>query len=186
MNVYRKTRRGAADRPPRLNWLSPSAGIKSVEIVGRILRAFTTHARAASLKELARSSGLSAPKVHRYLASLVRVGLVQQSAGDRSYGLGSFALELGAAAARSIDPLQGAIVRLRRLRELIDETIVLSVWSPHGPIILEVEESTRPIVMTMKRGTVRASRSQHRDRHRVLRSASSVPHERADRKRALG
>ena len=39
------------------------------------------------------------------------------------------------------------------LRDLIDETIVLSVWSSHGPIILEVEESTRPIVMTMKRGT---------------------------------
>lgn len=154
MNAYRKTQRAAADRPPRVKRLSPSAGIKSVEIVGRILRAFTTHARAASLKELARSSGLSAPKIHRYLASLVRIGLVQQSADDRSYALGSFALELGAAAARSSDPLQGAIGRLRRLRDLIDETIILSVWSPHGPIILEVEESTRPIVMTMKRGTV--------------------------------
>jgi DNA-binding IclR family transcriptional regulator len=97
---------------------------------------------------------MSAPKVHRYLVSLVRIGLVQQSADDRSYALGPFALEVGASAARSSEPLQDAIRRLQRLRDLIDETIVLSVWSPHGPIILEVEESTRPIVMTMKRGTV--------------------------------
>jgi DNA-binding IclR family transcriptional regulator len=97
---------------------------------------------------------MSAPKIHRYLASLVRIGLVQQSVDDKSYALGPFALEVGAAAARSSEPLQGAIRRLQRLRNLIDETIVLSVWSPHGPIILEVEESTRPIVMTMKRGTV--------------------------------
>jgi DNA-binding IclR family transcriptional regulator len=79
---------------------------------------------------------------------------VQQSADDRNYALGQLALELGAAAARSSEPLQDAIRSLQSLRDLIDETIVLSVWSPHGPIILEVEESTRPVVMTMKRGTV--------------------------------
>ena len=154
MKPHRKTQQAPANQKPRLKRLPPSAGIKSVEIVGRILRALATQAKAASLKELARSSGLSPPKIHRYLASLVRIGLVRQSEDDRSYALGPFALELGAAAARSSDPLQGAIGRLRRLRDLIDETIVLSVWSPHGPIILEVEESTRPIVMTMKRGTV--------------------------------
>ena len=97
---------------------------------------------------------MSAPKVHRYLVSLVRIGLVQQNVDDKSYALGPFALEVGAAAARSSEPLQDAMRRLQRLRDLIDETIVLSVWSPHGPIILEVEESTRPVVMTMKRGTV--------------------------------
>jgi DNA-binding IclR family transcriptional regulator len=140
---------------PRAKLLSASTGIKSVEIVGRILRALTTQQRrAGSLKELARSCGMSAPKVHRYLVSLVRIGLVQQDADDRSYALGPFALEIGAAAARSSEPLQEAIRMLQRLRDLIDETIVLSVWSPHGPIILEVEESTRPVVMTMKRGTV--------------------------------
>jgi DNA-binding IclR family transcriptional regulator len=80
--------------------------------------------------------------------------MVQQSADDKSYGLGSFALEVGAIAARSNDPLVEATKKLRSLRDAIDETIVLSVWSTHGPIILEVEESTRPIVMTMKRGAV--------------------------------
>jgi DNA-binding IclR family transcriptional regulator len=133
---------------------SRSQGIKSVEIVGRILRALTTHARAASLKEIARSSGMPAPKIHRYLVSLIRIGMVQQSLDDKSYGLGAFALEVGAIAARSNDPLLGATKKLQRLRDMIDETITLSVWSHRGPIILEVEESTRPIVMTMRRGTV--------------------------------
>src|SRR5262249_249654 len=141
-------------RSPATPRATTSAGIKSVEIVGRILRTLATHAKAASLKEIARSSGMSAPKIHRYLVSLVRIGLVQQSDGDRTYSLGAFALEVGAAAARASEPLQDATRRLRRLRDLIDETIVLSVWTPHGPIILEVEESTRPVVMTMKRGTV--------------------------------
>jgi DNA-binding IclR family transcriptional regulator len=154
MKTSRKSQQDPSRPAPRGKLLPSSAGIKSVEIVGRILRTLATQVKATSLKELARSSGMSAPKIHRYLASLVRIGLVQQSADDRSYALGPFALEVGAAAARSSEPLQGAIRRLQRLRNLIDETIVLSVWSPHGPIILEVEESTRPIVMTMKRGTV--------------------------------
>jgi len=154
MSTPRKARRSRAHQLPRTAPLPASSGIKSVEIVGRILRALAMHASAVSLKELARTSGMSAPKIHRYLVSLVRIGLVQQSSDDRSYALGPFALEVGAAAARSSEPLQDAMSRLRRLRDLIDETIVLSVWSPHGPIILEVEESTRPIVMTMKRGTV--------------------------------
>jgi DNA-binding IclR family transcriptional regulator len=152
MRTSRKMRPG---RRPRAEPPSTSGGIKSVEIVGRILRALAAQeGRAGSLKELVRSCGMSAPKIHRYLVSLVRIGLVQQDVDDRSYALGPFALEVGAAAARSSEPLQDAIRRLQRLRDLIDETIVLSVWSPHGPIILEVEESTRPIVMTMKRGTV--------------------------------
>src|SRR5205085_6203559 len=36
----------------------------------------------------------------------------------------------------------------------LDETLVLSVWGAQGPTIVHVEESSHPIVMTMRIGAV--------------------------------
>jgi DNA-binding IclR family transcriptional regulator len=129
-------------------------GVKSVEVAGRLLRAFVSQTTHVSLNEIARLAGMSPSKAHRYLASLIKIGLVDQSLKDRRYGLGRFSIELGAVASRLSDPVSDAMDRLRYLGEELDETLTLAVWSSSGPLIIEVEESSRPIVMTMKRGTV--------------------------------
>jgi DNA-binding IclR family transcriptional regulator len=36
----------------------------------------------------------------------------------------------------------------------VDETIALVIWTSGGPLVFEVSESSRPIVLTMKRGTL--------------------------------
>jgi DNA-binding IclR family transcriptional regulator len=129
-------------------------GVKSVEVAGRLLRAFVSQTTHVSLNEIARLAGMSPSKAHRYLASLIKIGLVDQSLKDRRYGLGRFSIELGAVASRLSDPVSDAMDRLRYLGEELDETLTLAIWSSSGPLIIEVEESSRPIVMTMKRGTV--------------------------------
>jgi len=40
----------------------------------------------------------------------------------------------------------------RELRDRFDETMVLSVWGTSGPTIVHVEESSQPIIMTMRIG----------------------------------
>jgi DNA-binding IclR family transcriptional regulator len=129
-------------------------GVKSVEVAGRLLRAFVSQTTHVSLNEIARLAGMSPSKAHRYLASLIKIGLVDQSLKDRRYGLGRFSIELGAVASRLSDPVSDAMDRLRYLSEELDETLTLAIWSGSGPLVIEVEESSRPIVMTMKRGTV--------------------------------
>ena len=95
---------------------------------------------------------MSPGKVHRYLASFVASGLAYQDANTRRYALGPLAIRLGLAALSSYQPLRDAMALQRGLRDRFDETMVLSVWGTQGPTIVHVEESSQPIIMTMRVG----------------------------------
>ena len=58
------------------------------------------------------------------------------------------------AALNSHQPLRDSIALQRELRDRLDETMVLSVWGSQGPTIVHVEESSQPIIMTMRVGAV--------------------------------
>ncbi len=129
-------------------------GVKSVDIAGRILVALCRNRKAVALSELAAQTRIPSAKLHRYLVSLAHMTMVHQDPATRKYGFGALALEIGAAAASSSDDLSDAIARQARLRALIDETVLLSVWSGRGPIILHVEQADRPVITTMKAGSI--------------------------------
>lgn len=63
-------------------------------------------------------------------------------------------MRLGLAALSSHQPLRDSIALQRELRDRLDETLVLSVWGAQGPTIVHVEESSQPIIMTMRIGAV--------------------------------
>lgn len=133
---------------------APRSGIKAVEIAFRLLDALTQADAALPLKELAASAGMSPSKAHRYLISLVHVGLVEQNPASRRYQLGSAAVRMGFAAAAQSDDLGRAMRLQARLCRELGETVILSVWSSRGPTILHIEESCQPVHMTMKVGAV--------------------------------
>ena len=95
---------------------------------------------------------MSPGKVHRYLASFVASGLARQDPDTRQYSLGPLAMRLGLAALNAYQPLRDAMALQRQLRDRFDETMVLSVWGTQGPTIVHVEESSQPIIMTMRIG----------------------------------
>src|SRR5262245_48362439 len=64
------------------------------------------------------------------------------------------ALQIGLAALNSYQPLRDAVALQHKLRDHLDETMVLSVWGAQGPTIVHVEESSQPIIMTMRVGAV--------------------------------
>jgi DNA-binding IclR family transcriptional regulator len=40
----------------------------------------------------------------------------------------------------------------RELRDQLDESVMVAVWGSHGPVITSVEESSKPVVVTMRVG----------------------------------
>src|SRR5271154_2519816 len=72
-------------------------GVKSVDLAGRILVALCKHKKAVSLSELSEQTRIPAAKLHRYLASLTYMRMVQQDVENRKYWFGPLALEIGAA-----------------------------------------------------------------------------------------
>ena len=129
-------------------------GIKAVEVAGQILDHLARAQTPVALRELAAAGRMSPGKVHRYLASFLASGLARQEPDTRRYALGPLAMRLGFAALNSYQPLRDSIALQRELRDRLDETLVLSVWGAQGPTIVNVEESSQPIIMTMRIGAV--------------------------------
>jgi DNA-binding IclR family transcriptional regulator len=127
-------------------------GIKAVEVASRVLEHLARAQSPVAVREIAVAGRMSPGKAHRYLASFVATGLARQEPETRRYGLGPLAMRLGIAALNSHQPLRDAMALQRELRDRFDETMVLSVWGTHGPTIVHVDESSQPIIMTMRTG----------------------------------
>ncbi len=129
-------------------------GIQSVEIAATILAAMTQAAQPLALKDLAQLAKMPPGKVHRYLVSLTRTGLVAQDSGNGRYGIGPAAIALGLAGLRAIDVVRAAGEFLPTLRDETDETALLAVWSAAGPVVIRLEESGRPVFMNIRVGSI--------------------------------
>lgn len=136
-------------RPPR-----GRLGIQSVEIAARILRALCAAGQALPLKELAKQAAMHPGKAHRYLVSLTRTELVAQDQASGHYGIGPAAIALGLAGLRNVDVVRVATSLLPALRDEINETVLFSIWSPRGPVVFALEESSRPVFMNVRVGSI--------------------------------
>ncbi len=108
----------------------------------------------ASLTHLAAHVDESPAKVHRYLVSLMEVGLVAQDAVSQQYYLALETLLLGLAAMRQADPIRLAEAALVRLREELEVTCFLAVMGNKGPTIVRFEEPGLPVTVNVRAGSV--------------------------------
>ncbi|MBC3909417.1 IclR family transcriptional regulator [Undibacterium umbellatum] len=129
-------------------------GIGAIEVGGLILNALVSSGRAMSLGDLARESGMPASKAHAYLVSFGKLGLVEQDAATGAYQLGPFALQMGLVSLQQMSPVKLAIPEITRLAATTDQTIALAVWGSHGPTVVYIAESSRPIHVNMHAGSV--------------------------------
>jgi DNA-binding IclR family transcriptional regulator len=130
------------------------AGVKAIEVGSRVLEVLAGAERPLALRDLAAAGHMSPGKAHRYLTSLMASGLARQDPDTRRYALGPLAMRLGFAALNAHQPLRDAINLQRELRNRLDETLVLSVWSTQGPTVIHVDDSSQPVIMTMRVGAV--------------------------------
>ncbi len=129
-------------------------GIQSIEIGGRLLTALVDAGAPMSLGELAKKAGMPSAKAHPYLVSFGSFGLIEQNPLTGRYELGPFALQLGLISLHLLDPVRIAIPAITQLAADIDQTIGLSVLGNQGPTIIYISESSYPIHVNMRTGTV--------------------------------
>lgn len=129
-------------------------GIQSVEVGGALLRALAAADGPLSLGELSRRAGLAAAKAHPYLVSYGNLGLIVQDRGSGHYDFGPLALSIGLASLRRLNPLRLASERLPDLVAATGHTAALSVWGHHGPTVVHIFESDRPLHVNLRVGAV--------------------------------
>ncbi len=129
-------------------------GIQSIEVGGQILIALADHAAPMSLKQLAEAAQMSPAKAHPYLVSFSKLGLVHQDPVSGRYGLGPLALRMGLSSLRQLNPVRLGMAAAIELEQRVGHTVALSVWGNAGPTVIHLEESSHPIHMNLRAGTV--------------------------------
>lgn len=130
------------------------AGVKAVETAIRILVALTGNERPQMLKDIARRATMHPAKVHRYLVSFIRQGMVRQDASTGYYMWGPLALDIGAAALRSVSFIRVAAEEAGILRDKAEVTVAVAVWGTHGATVVLVEEPRKTVVTKSQLGSV--------------------------------
>ena len=105
-----------------------------------------------SLTQLAAASGMGASKVHRYLVSLGRAGLVMQSRSSGLYDMGPSLRRLGMEALRRMDEVGLASEHLPGLRDRTGHAVNLAVWGDHGPVIVRWDYGSYALPITVRVG----------------------------------
>jgi len=144
------------------NKVKPNYPIKVLEKAFSILDLMLEKGTPLSILEISRELGMSLSTVHRILDTLRFWGYVEQSALTQNYSLGFKLVELGMAKLRQVDWLKESAPLVKKLRDLTQETVHLSVLAEGEVLCLMKEESSRTIKMSSyvgKRGPLHCTAS---------------------------
>lgn len=128
-------------------------GIQSVDGALVLLRAIATFKGPVSLSVLARAANMPTSKAHRYLASFVHAGLIEQEHRSGRYDLGPLAASLGLAALARSDFVNRAADSLHTLTVKTGMTAMLTVWCEAGATIVRWERAENFIATALGLGT---------------------------------
>lgn len=130
-----------------------SPGIQSLDAALRLLGTVAEFQEPVTLSELARTCKMPPSKVHRYLSSFLKAGLIAQTGRSGKYLLGPGMLQLGLAALGRHDFVNFAADGLADLCADTGMTALLSVWGNGGATVVRWERAASPTVTSMGLGT---------------------------------
>jgi IclR family pca regulon transcriptional regulator len=116
---------------------SSRAFSQSLERGLAILSSFSENTPLLGIADLARASGLNKSTTHRYVATLAKLGYVQQDPETKRYSLGPRVVDLGFAAINSMEITRVAGHHLQALSDETGYTVSMAVLD--GPDIVYVD-----------------------------------------------
>lgn len=128
-------------------------GIQSVEVAAAIMSEVALSGGMLPLKDIAQKTGMPPGKVHRYLTSLTRSGLMAQDEKNGQYYIGSLSISVGLAGLRLSNPIRKAFEVLPQLRDGLGESVCLAIWGEHGPTVIALEEGSQQVTMNIRPGS---------------------------------
>ncbi|MEA3128811.1 MAG: hypothetical protein QOF46_606 [Paraburkholderia sp.] len=131
----------------------PQRGIQSLDSTGELLGALVAAARPLSLRDLAAAAGMPPAKAFPHLVSLLKIGLLNRDAAG-CFEAGPLALELGLIGLQRLSPTREAEPEVVELATSTGMSVAMAVLGPLGPTVVRLEESARPLHVSLRVGTV--------------------------------
>jgi DNA-binding IclR family transcriptional regulator len=131
----------------------PQRGIQSLDSTGELLAALVAAARPLTLRDLAAAAGMPPAKAFPHLVSLLKIGLLNRDAAG-CFEAGPLALELGLIGLQRLSPTREAEPEVVELAASSGMSVAMAVLGPLGPTVVRLEESARPLHVSLRVGTV--------------------------------
>ena len=132
-------------------------GVDAVEVVGTILQALLHLRRPTRLKALETETGIASAKLHRYLVSMIRCGLVSRQEAGNGYDFGLLTYRMGQVAAHDdsmlslLEPQFEQFVASHNNPDL-GQAVGVGQWVGHGATIVRWFETHSPLSVRTKPG----------------------------------
>jgi DNA-binding IclR family transcriptional regulator len=97
---------------------------------------------------------MSPAKVHRYLASLVREGIIEKNRTNSRYDFDGAARQIGQAALARLDIIRIGTTVLLDLHSRLHETVLLDVWGNGGATVIYSLTAPKPVSIHVRVGSV--------------------------------
>lgn len=135
--------------PPKLKPAKSTTGValpktnsvEAVKVAVRMLNEMALARRAMRITELADIMGETKPRIHRHLATLKEMGLVEQEHATERYRLGWRLFQLGEAAGAQFDLRYRAEPYLVKLRDELRQTAVLAIPINDQPMVIATSDN---------------------------------------------
>ena len=125
----------------RVQAMAPARGTtgtsQSLERGLAILSSFHSDRPVIGISELSRGLDLSRSTAHRYVATLAKLGYLQQDPASRRYRLGPKVLDLGFSAINSMDLREVSAPHLRQLSDETGHTVNLAILDDIDVVYIE-------------------------------------------------
>lgn len=129
-------------------------GIQSIEVGGEILKVLASEPRPMALRDLVKAANMPSGKIHPYLVSFGKIGLVSQDTITGHYFLGPMAIQLGLTSLQTLNPVREATPFAEALAEETTHSVAIAVWGNLGPVLVRLIDASYPVHTNVRTGSV--------------------------------
>ena len=149
--------RTASQIPKEPESETKSTAVQSVGMAFAVLEQLANEANAVGTSELARRLGETKARVHRHLATLRALGLVQKDTSTDGYRLGWKSYRLGTSLVENFGLRKLAHRHLLRLHHETGQTVALAMGGGPELTVIDAIQSTGDIAITIRAGSTIAA-----------------------------
>ncbi|WP_240373988.1 IclR family transcriptional regulator [Bacillus piscicola] len=127
-------------------------GIQSLERAVYILDEIKNNQGPITLTELSHKTSMSKSSLQKYLVSFMKTDVLLYDESTRTYNLGSKLIDLGLHALNRMDVISIIDPFLIKIKEELNQSSILSLWTEQGPMIVKYQGSGRSINVEIEIG----------------------------------
>ena len=127
-------------------------GIQSLERAVYILDEIKKNGNPITLTELSHRTSMSKSSLQKYLVSFLKLDVLHYEVATKTYNFGFKLIDLGFSALNRIDVISIIDPFLVKIKEELNQSSVLALWTEQGPIIVKYQNSGRSINVEIEVG----------------------------------